>query len=63
MVTPTVAKHVAGQAVFQLAVLLSLVAGGEKGVLGVDHETVNTLVFSAFVMMQLFNQVGKDWTG
>ena len=56
LVTPIVAKHIAGQSLFQLAVLLATVAGGEQ-LLDISHEANNTLVFNLFVSMQLFNQV------
>lgn len=56
LITPTVAKNIVGQAVYQLGVMYVLVFfGGEA--LGVDNEVKNTLVFNSFVMMQLFNQV------
>ncbi|KAG1672246.1 hypothetical protein FOA52_002948 [Chlamydomonas sp. UWO 241] len=56
LVSPTVLKHVGGQAVFQLTLLLGTVFAGEQ-LLGVDHETNNTIVFNTFVIMQLFNQL------
>jgi len=56
LINPTVLKHVGGQAVFQLSVLLGLVFQGST-LLGIDHDTNNTIVFNTFVLMQLFNQV------
>ncbi|RLN47564.1 hypothetical protein BBJ28_00020652 [Nothophytophthora sp. Chile5] len=63
-------KHIAGQAAYQLAVLLMLTFVGEK-ILGVDSGRYNdlpyadrhkpnqhmTVVFNSFVWMQLFNEL------
>ncbi|GAX83649.1 hypothetical protein CEUSTIGMA_g11073.t1 [Chlamydomonas eustigma] len=57
LVNPTVAKHVAGQAAFQLLVLLSLLTPEVQSAVRVDPEAANTLVFNTFVLMQLFNQI------
>ncbi len=58
-----VTKHIVGQSVFQLAVMYGLVFFGDQ-IFGVPSaHTVQgpsqhyTLVFNAFVLMQLFNQV------
>ncbi len=58
-----VTKHIVGQSVFQLAVMYALVFFGDQ-IFGVPRaHTVHgpsqhyTLVFNAFVLMQLFNQV------
>ncbi len=58
-----VTKHIVGQSVFQLAVMYALVFFGDQ-VFGVPsaHTVLGpsqhyTLVFNAFVLMQLFNQV------
>ncbi len=58
-----VTKHIVGQSVFQLAVMYALVFFGDQ-IFGVPSaHTVQgpsqhyTLVFNAFVLMQLFNQV------
>lgn len=59
LVSATVAKHIAGQATWQLAVMGSLMFGGQAA-LAVDAPTCNTILFNAFVMMQLFNQV-RAW--
>lgn len=56
LVGPKVAKHILGQAAFQLSTLYVLVFHGQE-ILGVDAETCNTIVFNTFVIMQLFNQV------
>ncbi|DBA89907.1 TPA: hypothetical protein ACH3X2_004399 [Trebouxia sp. C0005] len=63
LLTPTVTKHIVGQSVFQLAVMYGLVFFGDQ-IFGVPSaHTVQgpsqhyTLVFNAFVLMQLFNQV------
>lgn len=56
LVNATVAKHIIGQAIFQLSILYYLVFHGQQG-LGVDAATCNTLVFNSFVLMQLFNQL------
>ncbi|PSC68202.1 calcium-translocating P-type PMCA-type [Micractinium conductrix] len=60
--TPTV-KHIAGQAVYQLAVLYGLIFYAPQ-LLGIpEHSQVvgpsehYTLVFNTFVLMQLFNQM------
>ncbi|KAL4419237.1 hypothetical protein ABPG77_010679, partial [Micractinium sp. CCAP 211/92] len=58
-----IAKHIAGQAAYQLAVLYGLIFYA-PALLGIpDHSTVQgpsvhyTLVFNTFVFMQLFNQL------
>ena len=58
-----VTKHIIGQSVFQLAVMYSLVFHGDQ-LFGVPSASAihgpsqhYTLVFNAFVLMQLFNQV------
>jgi hypothetical protein len=58
-----VTKHIVGQSVYQLAVMYGLVFFGDQ-LFGVPSaHTVQgpsqhyTLVFNAFVLMQLFNQV------
>ncbi|KAK9845411.1 hypothetical protein WJX81_005835 [Elliptochloris bilobata] len=63
LLTPSVLKSVAGQSVFQLAVMCVLVFHGDA-LFGVPAAASlqgpsahYTLVFNAFVMMQLFNQV------
>ena len=63
--TPTLWRHITGQAVFQLAVMFTLVTRGDS-IFGVpSHSALSgapsehyTLVFNAFVLMQLFNQAG-----
>lgn len=56
IVTPTVIKHVVGQALFQLSVLYVLVFHGRE-LLHVDKGVAYTMVFNTFVQMQLFNQL------
>lgn len=58
-----VTKHIIGQSVFQLGVMYGLVFYGDQ-LFGVPSaSTIHgpsqhyTLVFNAFVLMQLFNQV------
>ena len=59
-----VSKHIIGQSIFQLGVMYGLVAYGAP-LFGVPEATSvqgpsqhYTIVFNAFVLMQLFNQVG-----
>lgn len=59
---PQVLKSIAGQSAFQLAVMFALVVHGDA-LFGVPPAAAAhgasvhyTLVFNAFVMMQLFNQ-------
>ena len=59
LITPTMWKTIIGQSVYQLAVTLILYFGGAK-ILGY-HSThqksqLQTLVFSTYVWMQIFNQ-------
>lgn len=63
LISPTLWRNIIGQAVFQLAVMYALVTSGDA-IFGVpshaaaDGPSVHyTLVFNAFVLMQLFNQV------
>eukprot|EP01026_Neomeris_dumetosa_P031185 TRINITY_DN24753_c0_g1_i10.p1 TRINITY_DN24753_c0_g1~~TRINITY_DN24753_c0_g1_i10.p1 ORF type:complete len:1101 (+),score=168.83 TRINITY_DN24753_c0_g1_i10:61-3303(+) len=56
LITNVVWKNMIGQGVYQLAVMYFLVFQGDE-ILGVDKDVQLTLVFNAFVMMQLFNQV------
>ena len=67
MVTPTLWRNIVGQSAFQLAVMFALVTEGDS-IFGVpNHQALNgapsehyTLVFNAFVLMQLFNQAGSS---
>lgn len=62
-VTPTVLKNIAGQTMFQLAVMYWMVfvsppvLGYDPGSSVAGASTHYTMVFNSFVMMQLFNQV------
>jgi len=62
LVSGKVLKHIAGQASYQLAALVALLALG-RPVLGLDmaddsqREVLFTLVFNSLVQMSLFNQV------
>ncbi|KAL3161892.1 hypothetical protein ABBQ38_008979 [Trebouxia sp. C0009 RCD-2024] len=63
LLTPTVTKHIIGQSVFQLGVMYGLVFFGDQ-LFGVPSASSihgpsqhYTIVFNAFVLMQLFNQV------
>jgi hypothetical protein len=58
-----VLKGIAGQSIFQLAVMYALVFHGDS-IFGVPNGSLTagpsehyTLVFNAFVLLQLFNQV------
>jgi Ca2+-transporting ATPase len=59
LITPTMWKTIVGQSVYQLAVTLILYFGGAK-ILGYNsaHQKsqLQTLVFSTYVWMQIFNQ-------
>ena len=58
-----VIKHIVGQSIFQLAVMYGLVFYGDDLFGVANADTIQgasqhyTLVFNAFVLMQLFNQV------
>lgn len=64
LITPTLWRNIVGQSVFQLGVMYALVAHGDA-LFGVpSHLSLEgapsehyTIVFNAFVLMQLFNQV------
>lgn len=62
LVSTTVAKHIAGQATWQLCVMGALLFHGQ-GLNGLDAATANTMLFNTFVMMQLFNQVRGSGRG
>ena len=63
LVTPALLRNIAGQAVFQLGVMYTLVSRGDA-IFGVpSHSSLAgapsehyTIVFNAFVLLQLFNQ-------
>jgi P-type Ca2+ transporter type 2C len=59
LITPTMWKLVIGQSVYQLAVMLVLYFGGAK-ILGYhsahQERQLQTLIFSTYVWMQIFNQ-------
>ena len=58
-----VTKHIVGQSLFQLAVMYGLVVYGDQLFGVANGHSVHgpsqhyTIVFNAFVIMQLFNQV------
>ena len=64
LITPKLWRNIAGQAVFQLVVMYALVTQGDA-LFGVPNHAAlwgapsehYTIVFNAFVLMQLFNQV------
>lgn len=64
LITKTLWRNIVGQAMFQLAVMYTLVMHGDT-IFGVpSHSALEglpsqhfTIVFNAFVIMQLFNQV------
>ena len=64
LITPTLWRNIAGQSLFQLGVMYTLVAHGDA-LFGVPSHAAlagapsehYTIVFNAFVLMQLFNQV------
>ena len=63
LVTPALLRNIAGQALFQLVVMWSLVSRGDAifGVpshfaLGGAPSEHYTIVFNTFVLLQLFNQ-------
>jgi len=67
MVTPEIAKSILGQAAYQLAVMYALVFHA-PAVLGVAPDAVGsaghwTVVFNAFVLMQLGNQLNCQMSG
>ena len=59
LITPTMWKTIIGQSVYQLAVTLILYFGGAK-ILGYhsahQESQLQTVVFSTYVWMQIFNQ-------
>ena len=58
LLAPHLVKAVVGQAAFQLGVMAALVlGGGAAAVAGDDGPAATTVVFNAFVWLQLFNQV------
>ena len=54
---PTVVKHVLGQAALQLAILAAILGPLGSELSGGDADAQRTLLFNAFVWLQLFNQV------
>ena len=58
LVTPLVLRNIIGQGAFQLAVMYALVFHGGT-IFNVDQAHQFTIVFNAFVQMQLFNQINS----
>ncbi|CAD7699211.1 unnamed protein product [Ostreobium quekettii] len=58
LVTPTVLRNIVGQSAYQLLVMYILVFHG-SAIFQVDQAHEFTIVFNAFVFMQLFNQVNS----
>ncbi|GMH44194.1 hypothetical protein BSKO_12128 [Bryopsis sp. KO-2023] len=57
LITPTVLRNIVGQSLFQLSVMYGLVFHSQE-LLGLDDQHHQfTMVFNAFVQMQLFNQI------
>ncbi|CAG8462122.1 26034_t:CDS:2 [Dentiscutata erythropus] len=58
LITPLMWKMIIGQSIFQLAITLILLYAADDIVgHGVNEETLNTIVFNAFVMLQIFNEI------
>eukprot|EP00899_Mesostigma_viride_P028596 jgi/Mesvir1/8921/Mv14206-RA.1 len=67
ILSPQMIKNIAGQALYQIMVMWVLIFNGEtlfgipcgRGLFGEEPTVHYTIVFNAFVMMQLFNQINS----
>ncbi|CAG8652692.1 34365_t:CDS:2 [Gigaspora margarita] len=58
LITPQMWKMIIGQSIFQLAITLILLYAADDIVgFGFNDDTLNTIVFNAFVMLQIFNEI------
>eukprot|EP01028_Stygiella_incarcerata_P011818 TRINITY_DN690_c0_g1_i1.p1 TRINITY_DN690_c0_g1~~TRINITY_DN690_c0_g1_i1.p1 ORF type:complete len:629 (+),score=157.29 TRINITY_DN690_c0_g1_i1:1464-3350(+) len=60
LITSIMIRNVAGQSIFQLAVLLTLLFVGQD-IFSTDAQSMhhNTIIFNTFVMCQLFNEINS----
>jgi hypothetical protein len=63
LVPPTVLKSILGQGVWQLGVMAALLGPLGDTLAAGDRGVQYTLLFNTFVLMQLFNQVGREEGG
>ncbi|RIB09099.1 hypothetical protein C2G38_1981810 [Gigaspora rosea] len=58
LITPQMWKMIIGQSIFQLAITLILLYAADDIVgYGFNDDTLNTIVFNSFVMLQIFNEI------